>query len=140
MINSCNTCQHFQARQYDLPIEKQPTPNHPWQIMASDLFDFDGGQYMVMPDMYSKMCFVQKVPSAGATSAAVIRKMKEIFAKHGVSDILRSDNGPQYACTAFAEFVEEWGISTHYIKYSLPNFKWICRINGQDHQDSFHKS
>ena len=43
MINNCNTCQHFQARQCDLPLEKQPTPSCPWQIVASDLFDFDGG-------------------------------------------------------------------------------------------------
>ena len=42
MINSCNTCQYFQARQCDLPLEKQPTCNCPWQIMASDLFSFDG--------------------------------------------------------------------------------------------------
>ena len=92
--------------------------------MASDRFDFNGGQYLVKADMYSKMCFVWKMPSAGATSAAIISKMKEIFAEHGVLDILRSDNGPQYASTEFTEFVEEWGFQ--HIKSSLPNFKKIC--------------
>ena len=58
------------------------------------------------------------MPSAGATSAAIIGKMKEIFAEHGVPDILRSDNGPQDASTAFTEFTE-WGFqhttsSPHY--------------------------
>ena len=72
------------------------------------LFDFNGGQYIVMADMYSKMCFVQKIPSAGARSAAIISKMKEIFAEHGVPDVLRSDNGPQYPSAAFTEFVDEW--------------------------------
>ena len=76
MINSCNTCQCFQTRQFDLPLEKQPTPDCPWQIVASDLFDCDGGQYIVMNDMYSKMCFVQKMPSSGAKSAAIISKVK----------------------------------------------------------------
>ena len=61
----------------------------------ADLFDFNGGQYIVMADMYSKMCFVCKMPSAGATSAAIFNNMREIFAEHGVPDILRSDNGPQ---------------------------------------------
>ena len=84
-----------QARQCDLPLEKQPIPDHPQQIMPSGLFDFDGGQYIVVADMYSKMCFVWQMPSSGATSAAIISKMKEIFAGHGVPDILRSDNGPQ---------------------------------------------
>ena len=77
--------------------------------MASDPFDFKGGQYIVMADMYSKMCFVQKMPSTGATSAAIIIQMKEIFAEHGVPDMLRNDNGPQYASAAFTEFIEEWG-------------------------------
>ena len=38
---------------------------------------------MVKADMYSQMCFVQKMPFAGATSAAIISRMKEIFAEHG---------------------------------------------------------
>ena len=74
--------------------------------MASDLFDFDGGQYMVVVNMYSKMCFVWKMPSAGATSAVIISKMKEIFSEYGIPDILKSDNGPQYASAAFTEFAE----------------------------------
>ena len=58
IINSCNTWQCFQVRQCDLPQEKQPTTDCPWQIMASDLFAFSGGQYMVMANMYSKISFV----------------------------------------------------------------------------------
>ena len=61
-----------------------------------------------MAGMYSKMCFVHKMPSAGVTSAAIISQMKEIFAEHVVPDILRSDNGPQYASAAFTVFVKEW--------------------------------
>ena len=73
--------------------------------MASDLFDFGRGQYMVMAEMYSKMFFVQKMPPSGATTAAVVSKMKEIF-----PDVLRSDNGPQYASAAFQEFTRNWEI------------------------------
>ena len=63
---------------------------------------------MVMADMYSKMFFVQQMPPSGATTAAVVSKMKEIFAKHGIPDVLRSDNGPQYASAAFQEFTRNW--------------------------------
>ena len=72
--------------------------------------------------------------------AALVCKMKEIFAEHGVPDILRSDNGLQYAGAAFTELREEWGFQQHYAKSSLLTFKWICRINCEDNQDSFHKS
>ena len=43
VINSCTTCQWFQAKQCDTPHEKCPTWECPWQTIASDLFDFDGG-------------------------------------------------------------------------------------------------
>ena len=109
MVSTYTTCQRFQAKQCDLPLEGQPTPDCPWQIMASDLFDFNGAQYMVITNMYSKMFFVRKMPSSGATAAAVISKMKELFAEHGVPDILRSYNGHQYASAAFTEFAAEWG-------------------------------
>ena len=109
MISTCTMCQRFQAKQCTLPLERQPTPDCTWQILVSDLLDFDGAQYMVIADMYSKMFFVRKMSSGGATSAAIISKMKELFAEHGVPDILRSDNGPQYANAAFTEFAAEWG-------------------------------
>ena len=63
---------------------------------------------MVVSDMYSKMIFVWKMPSAGITSAAIVSKMKEIFAEHGVPNILRSDSGLQYASATFTKFTEEW--------------------------------
>ena len=48
------------------------------------------------------------MPPSGATTAAVVSKMKEIFAEHGIPDVLRSDNGPQYASAAFQEFTRNW--------------------------------
>ena len=119
MINNCNTCQCFQATQYDLPLGKQPTPNCLWQIVVFDLFDFDRGQHMVVTNMYSKMCFVWKNAFCWGNISSYYQKDEEIFAEHGVPDILRSDNGPQYASAAFIEFAEEWGFqhttsSPHY--------------------------
>ena len=43
---------------------------------------------MIMANMYSKTCFVRKMPASGATAAAVINRMKGIFAEHGVPNIL----------------------------------------------------
>ena len=62
---------------------------------------------MIMADMYSMMYFVRKMPSSGATAAAVISRMKDIFTEHGVPDVLQRDNGPQYASAALVEFAAE---------------------------------
>ena len=47
------------------------------------------------------------MPAVGSTSAAVIGQMKEIFAEHGVPDIMRCESGPLYARATFTDFTEE---------------------------------
>ena len=34
-----------------------------------------------------------------------------MFSEHGIPEVLRSDNGPQYASVQFADFCTSWGIS-----------------------------
>jgi len=38
----------------------------------------------------------------------VIGKLKAQFARHGIPDIVFSDNGPQFACEKFKDFATEW--------------------------------
>ena len=140
MITSCTTCQRFQAKQCDTPLEKHPRPDHPWSVVASDLFDFDGGQYMVMADMYSNMFFVRKMPPSGATTAAVVSKMKEIFAEHGIPDVLRSDNGPQYASAAFQEFTRNWEFQHITSSPHHPASNGFAESYGKDSEDSPYQS
>uniref|UniRef100_A0A3Q1F5U6 Integrase catalytic domain-containing protein n=1 Tax=Acanthochromis polyacanthus TaxID=80966 RepID=A0A3Q1F5U6_9TELE len=42
------------------------------------------------------------------TSKGVITAMKSIFVRHGIPDIVISDNGPQYASEEFRSFPESW--------------------------------
>ena len=42
-------------------------------------------------------------------SHEVIRDLKAIFARHGILEEVRSDNGPQYASIEFTHFAKEWG-------------------------------
>ena len=54
---------------------------------------------------------------------------QEIFLKHGIPEVLHSDNGPQYASAQFTEFCTSWGIthetsSPHYLQ--LNGFAEAC--------------
>ena len=42
-------------------------------------------------------------------SHQVIRALKAIFARLGIPEEVRSDNGPQYASAEFTHFAKEWG-------------------------------
>ena len=54
------------------------------------------------------MPIIWKVPRGQCNSSKVISLLKEIFSEHGSPETLVSDNSPQYALTAFAEFADEW--------------------------------
>ena len=71
---------------------------------------FDGSEYLVIVDYYSKMPMVWKMPTSQCNSAKVITVLKELFAEHGIPEEIRSDNGPQFASHLFAEFTKDWNI------------------------------
>ena len=85
-----------------------PFPECPWQVIGTDLSELDNLNYLIVDDYFSRyieVAAMQKTPK----SHEVIRALKAIFARHGIPEELRSDNGPQYAPAAFTHFANEWG-------------------------------
>ena len=74
--------------------------------MATDLFIFNGENYVVIVDYYSNFLEVERLKST--TSNAVIQSLKAVFARHGIPDIVMSDNGPQYSSDEFRKFALAW--------------------------------
>jgi hypothetical protein len=42
-------------------------------------------------------------------NATVIQHTKSIFARHGIPEVVISDNGPQYSCQDYKDFASKWG-------------------------------
>ena len=84
------------------PLIPTDLPDRPWQKIASDLFVLDGKNYLLVVDYFSRYPEVIQLPSTTATS--VILALKAIFARHGIPEIVVSDNGPQYTSYEFQEF------------------------------------
>ena len=55
--------------------------------------------------------YIEVAKFSKTTSSSVIVHLKSIFTRHGVTQILVSDNGPQYSASSFATFAEEYGYS-----------------------------
>ena len=93
------------------PLTPTPTPSHPWQMCATDIFTLEGIDNLVVGDLYSKMIFVRCLPAGQSNANKVISLLKELFSEHGIPKVLCSGNGPQYASVQFANFCMSWGIS-----------------------------
>ena len=64
---------------------------------------------MITVDHYSDYIEVDQLYDTKSTT--VVEKLKTQFARHGIPDLLLTDNGPQFISVEFAKFCGEWNIN-----------------------------
>ena len=84
------------------PLIPTPLPEYPWQRVGSDLFHLNGTTYLIVVDYFSR--FPEVITLSSTTSKSVILAMKAIFARHGIPQVVVSDNGPQFSSDEFKQF------------------------------------
>ena len=122
IIEACYTCQWHCPQEPRQPLKLIPTPECHWQHPGADFLTFNGSQYLVVVDYYSKMPIARKMPTSQCNAAKTISMLKELFAEHGIQESLHTDNGPQFACALFARFADEWNFVHH---TGSPTNPWI---------------
>ena len=110
-IQQCETCTWFQAQNAAAPLILMPTLSCPWQMCTMDIFTLEGTYYLICSDFYSKIILIQHLPSGQSNTVNVVSLLKEMFPEHGISKVLYSNNGPQYASVQFTEFCTSMGIT-----------------------------
>ena len=107
MVTNCAVCARDSALRRE-PLMTTPLPDYPWQVVGSDLFTLHGVKYLLVVDYFSRYPEIIKLSSTVSTN--IIAALKAIFSRHGIPEILRSDNGPQYSSVEFSQFVKTYGI------------------------------
>ena len=123
IVQQCAHCQKNKATTEKEPMVPTVLPDRPWQMLGVDLLDFNGQQYMVVVDYYSS--YIELVYLADTIMHTVTVKLKCMFALFSISDLLVSDNGPQFSSKEFRQFADLLGF-TH--QTSSPYFP---QANGQ---------
>ena len=111
VVCQCETCTQFQSQHATVPLTPTPTPPHPWQMCATDIFMLEGIDYLIVDNFYSKMIFIRHLPPGHSNANKVVLLLKEMFSEQGIPTVLHSDNGPQYVSAQFADFCISWGIT-----------------------------
>ena len=122
LVRQCRECAEHSTQRRE-PLIPSPLPTYPWQKIGADLFQLDGAIYLLAVDYYSRYPEVVKLPTA--TSLTVISALKSIFSRHGIPEILRSDNGPQFDSADMVSFASSYGF---YHDTSSPRYP---QSNGQ---------
>ena len=106
LINGCRVCREQRPAQRHEPLRPTELPQRPWQLLGADLCSYEGKDYLVVVDYYSRWIEVRYLHSTTAT--AVINKLRLIFSTHGIPEAIVSDNGPQFQCREFQTFAQEY--------------------------------
>ena len=122
MVESCSLCQEHRRANSNMPLQQHPVPDHPYQVVGTDLFELDGQVYLLSVDVYSKWVCVEALQET--RSIDVIRVLEKQFVDFGCPQRLISDNGPQYGSFEFREFTKRMNFE-HVT--SSPNY---ARSNG----------
>ena len=109
MVENCATCEKERKARPE-PLKPSSFPDYPWQKVGMDLFDRCGQQYLLVVDYFSRNFELAHVQSS-ASSETVIAHCKSIFARHGIPEVVQSDNGPQFASHKFARFATDYGFT-----------------------------
>ena len=107
LVSNCHVCCQFRSQPTE-PLIATPFPQLPWQKVGVDLFTWEGAKYLLLIDYYSRYIEVTKLPSE--TSNDVIERMKSMFARRGIPQEVRSDNGPQFLSALFRKFSTEYNL------------------------------
>ena len=96
----------MEARQRKEPLKSTILPDYSWQVVGTDLFELNGIHYFITVDYFSR--YPEVIKMSHTTSLAVISALKAVFSRHGLPEIVRSDNGPQYSSLEFSKFAESY--------------------------------
>ncbi|KAK7088509.1 hypothetical protein V1264_022420 [Littorina saxatilis] len=106
LVDSCGICRENRPSQRSEPLRPSILPERPWQKLGADLCTFEGKEYLIVIDYYSRWLEIQQLFST--TAAATIKRFRRLFSTHGIPDMIISDNGPQFQCKEFREFAQEF--------------------------------
>ena len=111
IVSTCFSCQVTTNTQHTEPAKMTELPERPWNTVEADFCGpFPNGEYvLVVTDQYSRYPEAEFISSTSIKP--VRRKLKKMFATHGVPQTVQTDNGPPFNSKEFQTLATEMGFS-----------------------------
>ena len=106
VVRNCAMCEKYRRERIE-PMKGTEFPERPWSRVGVDIFQHKDKHYLLAVDYFSIDVEISQV-SKNVNSAQTILQLKRIFSRHGIPDILFSDNGPQFDSREFTTFSTDW--------------------------------
>ena len=106
-VSQCQFCQINSPQQHRETLIPTPVPSSVWSHIACDICHYNGYDYLVTVDLLSRYLEIQRLTRL--TSSTVVERLKTLFARHGIPDIVTSDGGTQFTSHVFQSLSTEYG-------------------------------
>ena len=105
LVRNCDICCKHQPPSVQ-PLIPSTLPDLPWQKVGTDLFEYKQKPYLIIVDYYSR--FIEIALLSDTSSATVVCHTKSVFARHGIPEVVISDNGPQFRAETYKQFAKDF--------------------------------
>ena len=105
-VSRCTICQIYRPAQAREELQPHKLPSRPWHKIAADLFVIGQQICLIMVDYWSN--FFEVVEIHRKTAQIVITQFKVQFARHGIPEVLITDNSPEFDNQEFKNFSTDW--------------------------------
>ena len=106
VVEEYEVCAEYQPRNVQQPMQSHEIPSRPWSRLGCDLFSLNSRDYIVPVDSYSDFTEVSQMNDT--STATIIEFIKQQFSRHGIPDVLVTDNGPQFTSQELNIFSRKW--------------------------------
>ena len=105
LVQNCRVCAK-ESRQGKEPSMTSELPKYPWQVVGTDLFELNKSNYLLVVDYFLK--YPEVLQLTLTTPVSIISALKSVFSRHGIPEIVQSDNRPQYSSAEFMSFASSY--------------------------------
>ncbi|GFU92979.1 uncharacterized protein K02A2.6 [Trichonephila clavipes] len=112
LVSQCVMCEKFKNANSKKPLKPHTVPYRPFENIGVDIMDLGNTSYLVVIDYYSKWIEISELVNKSADE--VIVKLKTIFSRFGVPNIVVSDNIP-FNSYIYKKFANDWDFDYAFI-------------------------
>ena len=109
MVAACGDCNHAAKDPPKTAIHPWPMTHKPWTRLHVDYAGpVEGWMLLIVVDSYSK--WIDALPTHSTTMQVTTKLLEQLFAIHGLPEVIVSDNGTCFSSSEFSSFCSANGI------------------------------
>ena len=108
-VSKCDVCLAHLTSHTKKPLLQHEVIARPWAKLAAYLCELHGRTLLVVTDYFSN--YIEVARLSATSTQTVVRELKTMFARFGISEILVTDNGPQFSSNESQVFARVWSFN-----------------------------